>query len=101
MEVKAWTVALHWAGEEACTTRGSAVSASSHSVWRWSRSGDNTENSSVEADTATETPDPDQETVSWMEVWSLTGGRWSWISDPRTGRVRWSPGDAGGHLLIS
>ena len=43
-EVRACTVAEHWAGEGACTTRGSAVSANSHSVCTLSRSGSRTEN---------------------------------------------------------
>ena len=55
MEVRACTVAEHCAGEAACTTSGSAVRESSHSVWRCSSSGEITRNSSVAAEATADT----------------------------------------------
>ena len=65
MEVRACTVAEHWEGEDACTTRGSAVSTSSHRVCRCSSRGNRTEASSVEVDVEAVTAAPEQVMVSW------------------------------------
>ena len=68
MEVRAWTVAEHWEGEGACTTRGWAVSTSSHRVCRCSNRGNRTEASSVLVEREAVTAAPEQVMVSWYCV---------------------------------
>ena len=101
MEVRACTVAEHWEGEAAWTTRGWAVRTNSHRMWRCSSRGNRTVASSVLVEREAVTAAPEQVTVSWYWVWSPAGGRWSWMREPSTGRVRWSPGVGAGHRLTS
>ena len=88
MVVSAWTVLVHWVGDGARTTTGSAVSTSSHRQCRCSMKGSRVGNKSGRGGWGTPLPLTVTVSLELSVCREERAGIWSSRRQPSSGRVK-------------